>query len=316
MEMKALRLANVLLWARRTGVYHSVVHKATRSLSRPHSIRAFPALTANAEEQCPERAVVESSTMHADPKSADLPLSIYRVGTSGWTYDHWKGCFYPEGLAQKRWFDFYASHFSAVEVNATFYRTFKDQTYLNWKQRAPQGFGYVLKAPRMITHRKYLLEVEEDIALFCRSSALLEDRLEMFLLQVAPGTPYDLERLKKALLAFPDPGKVAVEFRKPQWLNPEVESLLRGIGVTFCNVDSPRQKLSDVLTSDRAYLRLHGRKRWYSHDYSPSELGEIADLTRKLADRGANRIYVFFNNDFDGYAPANAAALLEMLKAP
>jgi uncharacterized protein YecE (DUF72 family) len=246
---------------------------------------------------------------------ADLPLPIFYVGTSGWTYDHWKGCFYPEGLPKSRWFDFYASRFPAVEVNATFYRAFKDQTYLNWRKRAPQGFGYVLKAPRIITHRKYLLDVKDDIKVFCRSSALLEDRFEMILLQVAPGTPYDLERLKKALMAFPDPGRVAVEFRNPHWLGPEMETLLRAVGTTFCNVDSPRQKLTDILTSDRAYLRLHGGTHWYSYNYSNGELEEIADLARKLADRGASRVYVFFNNDFEGYAPANAMTLLKMLRA-
>ena len=201
-----------------------------------------------------------------------------------------------------------------MEVNATFYRSFQDQTYLNWKKRAPQGFGYVLKAPKIITHRKYLLDVKEDIDVFYRSCALLEDRFEMILLQVAPGTPYDLGRLEEALLAFPDPGKVAVEFRNPRWLNPEVETLLRETGAAYCNVDSPRQKLTETLTSARAYLRLHGRKHWYSYDYSTSELEEIAALARKLADRGASRIYIFFNNDFEGYAPANAMTLLKMLR--
>jgi uncharacterized protein YecE (DUF72 family) len=197
----------------------------------------------------------------------DLPSPVFYIGTSGWTYDHWKGCFYPVGLPKNRWFDFYASNFPAVEVNTTFYRTFKDQTYLNWRKRAPQGFGYVLKAPRVITHRKYLLDVKKDLKAFYRSSALLEDRFEMILLQVAPATPYDLERLKNALLAFPDPSRVAVEFRNHHWLNPEVETLLRAVGATYCNVDSPRQKLTEILTSDRAYLRLHGRKHWYSYNY-------------------------------------------------
>ncbi len=135
----------------------------------------------------------------------------------------------------------------------------------------------------------------------------------MILLQVAPGTPYDLDRLKEALLAFPDPRRVAVEFRNPHWLNPEVEALLRAVGATFCNVDSPRQKLTDTLTSERAYLRLHGRGHWYSYNYSNSELEEIADLARRLAGRGARCIYVFFNNDFEGYAPANAMTLLNLL---
>jgi len=236
------------------------------------------------------------------------------VGTSGWTYDDWKGCFYPKGLPKSRWFDYYSSRFPAVEINATFYRAFKDQTYLKWRERAPQGFGYVLKAPKIITHRKYLVDVEADVQVFIQSAALLEDKLEMILLQVAPGTPYDLERLQKALLAFNEPTQVAVEFRNPRWFTDEVEDLLKAVGATFCNPDSPRQKLTDILTSNRAYLRLHGREHWYSYNYSHEELIEIAKVAREMTRRGANRVYIFFNNDFEGYAPANALALLDILR--
>ena len=236
------------------------------------------------------------------------------VGTSGWTYDDWKGCFYPKGLPKSRWFDYYSSRFPAVEINATFYRAFKDQTYLKWRERAPQDFGYVLKAPKNITHRKYLVDVEADVQVFIQSAALLEDKLEMILLQVAPGTPYDLERLQKALLAFNEPTQVAVEFRDPRWFTDEVADLLKAVGATFCNPDSPRQKLTDILTSNRAYLRLHGREHWYSYNYSHEELIEIAKVAREMTRRGANRVYIFFNNDFEGYAPANALALLDILR--
>ena len=236
------------------------------------------------------------------------------VGTSGWTYDDWKGCFYPKGLPKSRWFDYYSSRFPAVEINATFYRAFKDQTYLKWRERAPQDFGYVLKAPKIITHRKYLVDVEADVQVFIQSAALLEDKLEMILLQVAPGTPYDLERLQKALLAFNEPTQVAVEFRDPRWFTDEVADLLKAVGATFCNPDSPRQKLTDILTSNRAYLRLHGREHWYSYNYSHEELIEIAKVAREMTRRGANRVYIFFNNDFEGYAPANALALLDILR--
>ncbi len=232
--------------------------------------------------------------------------SIFSIGTSGWTYDHWKGSFYPEGLPKSGWFTYYASQFSTVEVNATFYRNFKDQTYLSWKERAHAGFGYVLKAPREITHRKYLLDVEEEIATFSRSCALLEDRLEMILLQLAPNTPYDPERLRKALLVFPDPRKVAVEFRNINWYRSETEDLL-------CNVDSPPQNLTDILTSDQTYIRLHGRKQWYSYNYSEVELDEIASLARELVARGAKKVYIFFNNDYGGYAPENAKTLAKKL---
>jgi uncharacterized protein YecE (DUF72 family) len=246
-----------------------------------------------------------------NPNLPNLP--IFFIGTSGWTYDHWKGCFYPDDLPKKRWFDYYTSYFTAVEVNATFYRIFKDEIYRKWKERAPLGFGYVLKAPKLITHRKYLVDVDRDIRAFYHSCTLLQEKFEMILLQVAPDMPYDLERLQRALLSFPDPHRVVVEFRRTEWFTENTLSLLREVGATMCNVDSPQQKLTDSLTSDRAYIRLHGRAHWYAHNYSPDELGEIAILARQLADKGATRVYIFFNNDFAGYAPANAIALRELL---
>jgi uncharacterized protein YecE (DUF72 family) len=246
-----------------------------------------------------------------DPSSRDA--RFFLVGTSGWTYAHWKGRFYPQDLPQKRWFEYYSGKFSAVEVNATFYRTFKDQTYQNWRERAPQGFGYVLKAPQLITHCKYLLGVEEDIRIFYRSCSLLEDKFEMILLQVAPNMPYDPARLRKALSAFPDPGRVAVEFRRDEWLNQGTLDLLREMGVTICNVDSPGHKLADSLTSSRAYLRLHGRRNWYTYNYSYDELAVIANLAHSLVNKGVRQVYIFFNNDYEGYAPANAMTLQDIL---
>ena len=88
------------------------------------------------------------------------------VGTSGYQYDHWKGRFYPEDLAKKRWFEHYIKHFSTVEVNATFYHLFKEMTFEKWHDQAPEGFIYVLKLWRWITHRKRLHEVAEDIETF------------------------------------------------------------------------------------------------------------------------------------------------------
>ena len=76
---------------------------------------------------------------------------MFHIGTSGWTYDDWKGRFYPEGLARKHWLEYYSSQFSTVEVNATYYRAFKDDTYLGWKDKVPPDFRYVLKAPKLIS---------------------------------------------------------------------------------------------------------------------------------------------------------------------
>jgi uncharacterized protein YecE (DUF72 family) len=236
------------------------------------------------------------------------------VGTSGWSYPHWRGVFYPEDWPKSKWFEYYVRKFTTVEINATFYRFFKDHTYHNWRDRAPEPFKYVLKTPRLISHRKYLKDAEDQIKAFWRSANLLKSRFGLILLQLAPGMPYEPDRLKQALLAFETPGKVAVEFRHRKWLTGETRDLLREAGAIFCAADSPKTKLTDWVTSETAYIRLHGRKQWYSYDYSRQELREIAELAKRMAGHGAKTVYIFFNNDFEGYAPKNAIALLEMLE--
>lgn len=238
----------------------------------------------------------------------------FYIGTSGWSYPHWRGLFYPEELPQSRWFEFYAEKFPTVEVNATFYRFFKDETYHKWRDKAPEGFRYVLKAPRLITHRKYLQNVAQDIRSFWRSATLLQEKLGVILLQLAPGTPYEPERLRTALLAFEQPERVAVEFRHKRWFTEETRALLQEVGAIFCTADSPRTDLMDWVTSRTAYIRLHGRTRWYTHDYSARELREIADLALKMSRQGAKTLYIFFNNDFEGHAPKNALTLREILR--
>ena len=237
----------------------------------------------------------------------------FLVGTSGWSYPHWKGTFYPDDLPKSRWFEYYASVFPTVEVNATFYRRFKDKTFENWRDKVPGHFRYVLKAPKPITHVKYLEDAETEIKEFWRQATILGERLGLILLQLAPKTPYDPERLRRALEAFGDPSKVAVEFRNKQWLCDEVKALLTNMNVPFCSADSPKTKLLDWTTSTyAAYIRLHGRKRWYSYDYSDDELREIAELARRMGER-AESVYIFFNNDIGGYATKNALKLMELL---
>ncbi len=238
----------------------------------------------------------------------------FLVGTSGWTYPEWQGVFYPEDWPKRRWFEYYAGKFATVEVNATFYRTFKDQTYHKWREQAPAAFRYVLKVPRVITHRKHLKEAEAEIKSFWRSVSLLEDKLGLLLLQLAPGSAYDPDSLKQALLAFGDFRKVAVEFRDKKWLTEEIKDLLKETGAVFCAVDSPKSRLVDWVTAEVAYIRLHGRQRWYNYDYSTAELREIAALAGRLVKSGAGTVYIFFNNSVNGYAPQNALAFMKILR--
>jgi uncharacterized protein YecE (DUF72 family) len=242
-----------------------------------------------------------------------MPTAHFHIGTSGWTYDHWKGDFYPARLARSRWFAFYTERFQAVEVNATFYRVFPDATFKKWRAQVGAGFRYVLKAPRLITHEKHLLGCEEDIRALWHSAELLEDRLGVILLQVAPDTPCDLGRLKAALMAFEDPCRVAVEFRAECWQQEGVRALLEELGAAHVSVDAPHTRLSEWVTGPAAYIRLHGRKGWYNSNYTHEELEEIAALARRMQARGAQAVYIFFNNDVGGFAPHNALTLKDIL---
>lgn len=239
---------------------------------------------------------------------------IFYIGTSGWTYDHWKGRFYPEGLARTKWFEHYCKSFSTVEINATFYRKFNDQVYFNWKNNVPKYFRYVLKTPRIITHRKYLVNADYEIIDFVKSASLLNDKLGLILLQLAPQTKYNPELLKKTIMLFGSPQKLAIEFRSKVWFTEEIYSLLKESGAVYCNADSPKSSLNDWITSDTAYIRLHGREKWYACNYSEKELLEISLLLKEFIEKGVKKIYVFFNNDYEGYAPENALKLKQILK--
>jgi uncharacterized protein YecE (DUF72 family) len=236
-----------------------------------------------------------------------------RIGTSGWSYDHWRGGFYPERLTKDRWFDFYAERFNCVEVNATFYRRFADSTYLKWRDRAPEDFRYVLKVPQLISHRHRLHDCNDLITGFCRSAQLLGNKLGLLLLQLPPDLPYQPQLLEAALDAFTTASLVAVEFRNEQWLTEESFSLLRKHKANFCNPDHPQHPLSAIVTGDSGYLRLHGRREWYTDNYNRDELIAVAETARKMKLQGAEEVYIFFNNDYAAHAPHNAAELLQLV---
>jgi uncharacterized protein YecE (DUF72 family) len=245
---------------------------------------------------------------------AGFIMHEFHVGTSGWSYDDWADIFYPPGLSKTHWFEYYASHFACVEINATFYHRFKDKTYEKWQQQAPEGFLYVIKASRWITHRKFLLDARVEIEECYRSASLLRDHFGLILLQLHPKTPYDPPRLRAALQSFKNVGKVAAEFRNKIWYNNEIRSMLEDLGAVFCASDAPRLPLIDWVTSEKAYIRMHGRTGWYRYNYSRDELAQIADMAQKMTTQGAREVYIFFNNDYQGNAIQNAGTLETLLE--
>lgn len=235
------------------------------------------------------------------------------MGTSGWTYDRWKGDFFQLANPGSVWFGRYAGRYSAVEVNGSFYQAASDSGELRWRGQPAPGFRYALKMPKSVMQQRQISTIESEIAVFWRTVCRLESCLGMILLQLAPDQPLDLGWLHTVLKAFGDPSRVAVEFRAPAWQGEDVRRQLELMGSACVSVDSPHHQLTEWVTGPRAYIRLHGRRRWFDDCYTPEELEGICKLAQRMAHSGAQEIYIFFNNTHSGGAQENALVLKHML---
>ena len=235
------------------------------------------------------------------------------IGCSGFSYKHWRGNFYPDDLPQKSWFAHYCAIFSSVELNVTFYRLPKPETFATWQRETPPGFLFAIKGSRFITHIKKLKEAEEPLARFFDAALNLGWKLRVVLWQLAPNFPCDSDRLGRFLdLLDTYPVRNAFEFRHESWLNDEVASLCRQHNAALCMADYPEFLIETPLTADFVYLRRHGHSGTYTGRYDLQELQRDARRIRDYQASGRD-LYIYFNNDIGGYAPQNALELREML---
>jgi uncharacterized protein YecE (DUF72 family) len=236
-----------------------------------------------------------------------------RVGTSGWIYRHWKGVYYPEKLPQKDWFGHYAADFDTVEINNTFYRLPQAQTFEHWRQVAPPGFIFTLKASRYITHLKRLLDPADSLERFLARARLCQDTLGPILYQLPPRWPADADRLELFLRALPTDLLQVLEFRDNSWYNQQVRELLERFGIAFCIHDHGSAPSPAWITGRAVYLRCHGSAAApYSGGYDQRELEGMA---RKIGGwrQSGLQVYVYFNNDVGGHAVRNALSLKALL---
>ena len=234
------------------------------------------------------------------------------VGCSGWYYWHWKGLFYPENLASNRWFDHYASQFDTVELNAPFYSWPTLGTVKTWiRQAGRRKMVYTVKVSELITHTKRFSGTKTLVRDFGIIADVLGPRMGCFLFQLPPSFRYSAGALKRIVAQLEPNRRNVVEFRHPSWWNETVFKAFREAGIIFCSCSGPRLPDQLVKTSDDIYVRFHGIKRWYRHDYSKTEL---ALWVSRIRHSGAKRVWGYFNNDRDGFAIKNARQLTLMLK--
>lgn len=247
-----------------------------------------------------------------------------RIGTSGWTYRHWRGTFYPQGLRIADQLDHYTERFRTVELNGSHYRWPADSTVEAWRERLPAGFEMAVKASRYLTHYRKLNEPQDWVERIVHTLDLLGDHAGPLLLQLPAHLHRDDGRLAGFLGLLPERVRVAVEVQHESWLDEDVFDLLDRHGAGFVvSVIAGREPVLRA-TGRLAYVRFHNADPdWrYGGSFSDAELAPWVGRLRELTGAddggpagdaaGARPAYVYFNNDNHGHAAFNALTLRRM----
>lgn len=252
------------------------------------------------------------------------------VGTMSWSNEDWAGgVFYPQGAASRDYIRLYAQTFDTVEIDSTFYGTPRETQALAWAQAVPDGFTFCPKVPRVITRDMRLRDVSEPLSHFVRVMGLLGPKRGPMLLQMPPDfTRQELDNLREFLPALTallkeqndDTARFAIEFRHRSLLTPDVSRLLADHNVALALNDYSGMPRRFELTTDWTYLRLIGRHGDYPRHDRPygdrtPHMQTWADALRAHAPK-LQSVYVQCNNDYEGYSPATANKLLQMLGLP
>jgi len=272
-----------------------------------------------------------------------MGMGEIRVGISGWTYDGWRGDFYPRGLPRRQELAYAAERMSSIEINGSFYSLQRPTSYTAWRDQTPDDFVFAVKGGRYVTHMKGLRDVEAPLANFFASGVLeLGRKLGPVLWQVPARLEYDAGLLASffrllprtlgevAALALKHDGKLAadravtqvpdelaaqrvrhaLEFRHPSYCTEESFALLREHDIACVVSDSAgRWPMAEAVTSDLVYVRLHGDQELYTSGYSDAALDRWAEKCLGWAEDAD--VVVYFDNDAKGFAPWDALHLIE-----
>ncbi len=239
---------------------------------------------------------------------------MIRIGTSGWSYDHWTGVLYPRGLPVSKRLARYVEEFDTVELNASFYRWPRDAAFTGWRERLPDGFTMAVKAHRGLTHFRRLKSPEPWVERFERCWTALGDRAEALLVQLHPGAERDDARLEHFLGLMPTSIPVAMELRHPSWHDAAVFALLERHRAAYVVMSGAGLACVPRATSELVYIRMHGPEpaSLYTGSYSEDDLRWWADRVLAWHEEG-RRVDVYFNNDLGGHAVRNARRLTELV---
>ncbi len=240
-------------------------------------------------------------------------MNVY-IGCSGFYNKDWRESFYPKGLPQKQWFNYYCSQFNSLELNTTFYRFPTQQLLQRFYDESPQAFKFSIKAPRLITHYKQFKETESLLGDFYSSIAEgLKEKLGVVLFQL-PGKIIFSEELLELIIEQLDPNfNNVIEFRNTSWWHEYVFQKLASKNISFCGASIKGLPDEIIKNSNIIYYRFHGIEKLYYSEYNSQKIEHFADELITFDD--AKDAYIFFNNTATMAAIHNAFQLREFLSA-
>jgi uncharacterized protein YecE (DUF72 family) len=237
-----------------------------------------------------------------------------RVGTSGYSYKHWVGKYYPVGLKSSEWLRYYLRDFDTVELNNTFYALPSEETFDVWRKSTSRDFLFAVKGSRFLTHMIKLKDPERGLVHFMPRAERLRSKLGPILWQFPPGWKVNVERLEEFLALLPQEHRYTFELRNETWMIEPVYEVLRKYNAAFCIYELAGYHSPLAITADWTYVRLHGpTARKYQGSYTERQMEEWADRIRAWS-RKMKAIYVYFDNDDSAYAVDNALTLKRLLK--
>lgn len=247
-----------------------------------------------------------------------MAAGTIRTGIGGWTFEPWRGTFYPEGLPQARELEYAGQQLTAIEINGTFYRTQSPASFAKWRDAVPQGFVFAVKASRFCTNRKVLAEAGESIGKFMGQGLTeLGDTLGPILWQLAATKKFDPDDMAAFLALLPDQHgglhlRHALEARHESFDDPAFFAMARRHNVAVVFADSDKYPRFDAQTADFTYARLQNTREDVPTGYSNAELDQWAKQVQGWA-KGGRDVFAFFISGAKVRAPAAAQALMARL---
>jgi uncharacterized protein YecE (DUF72 family) len=269
-------------------------------------------------------------------KSTAGKSGTIRIGVGGWTYEPWRGVFYPKGLTQKRELEHASRHLTSIEINGTFYGSQKPESFAKWHDETPADFVFALKGPRFATNRRVLAEGGQSVERFFKSGVMaLKDKLGPINWQLAPTKKFDAADIAGFLKLLPKsvdgkPVRHALEARHESFRHPDFVALLREHEVAVVTAgDSEYPQIADI-TAPFVYARIMGTQEKAKLGYQPAELDRWVERAQAWASGRAHKdlatvapapktaaprdVFLYVISGFKEKNPAAAMALIERLR--